>query len=222
MFRCIFSARRPTPTQNGSEQPFRRHFEPGQHKNLAPARQGSGTRAPQRGVYFISHYDISDGATLGNYIASRYIRRACAPGLAGPNGRRGCGRAAKSLLFDPATTLATVRLAPSRLSADLIATRAAAKEHQLEMKKVEMLQASNPQKPATWTRRDKRATWLAYNRRVDIVLEPAGQQSAETYPDGAPEARILWARKEPSLKLMEAAAKTSVSVTEAHSNLVGK
>ena len=78
------------------------------------------------------------------------------------------------------------------------------------------------QKPATWTRRDKRATWLAYNRRVDIVLEPAGQQSAETYPDGAPDARILWARKEPSLKLMEAAAKTSVSVTEAHSNLVGK
>ena len=111
MFRCIFSARRPTPTQNGSEQPFRRHFEPGQHKNLAPARQGSGTKAPQRGVYFTSHYDISDGATLGNYIASRYIRRACAPGLAGPNGRRGCGRAAKSLLFDPATTLATVRLA---------------------------------------------------------------------------------------------------------------
>jgi len=90
------------------------------------------------------------------------------------------------------------------------------------MKKVEMLQASNPQKPATWTRRDKRATWLAYNRRVDIVLEPAGQQSVETYPDGAPDARILWARKEPSLKLMEAAAKTSVSVTEAHSNLVGK
>ena len=31
--------------------------------------------------------------------------------LAGPNGRRGCGRATESLLFDPATTLATVRLA---------------------------------------------------------------------------------------------------------------
>ena len=108
------------------------------------------------------------------------------------------------------------------LSADLITTRAVGKEHQLEMKRVEMLQANNPQKPATWMRRDRRATWLAYNRRVDIVLEPAGQQSAETYPDNSTDARILWTRKEPSLKRVEAAAKTSVSVAEAHSNPAGK
>ncbi len=85
-----------------------------------------------------------------------------------------------------------------------------------------MPEAANPPKPAKWMRRDKRTTWLAYNRRVDIVLEPEGQQSAETYPDDAPDARILWARKEPSLKLVEQAAKTSVSVAEAHSNPVGK
>jgi hypothetical protein len=108
------------------------------------------------------------------------------------------------------------------LSADSITTRAEGKEHQLEMKKVEMLQAKNPEKPATWMRRDRRATWLAYNRRVDIVLEPAGQQSAKTYPDDSPDARILWARKEPSLKRVEAAAKTSLSGAEAHSNPVGK
>jgi hypothetical protein len=71
-------------------------------------------------------------------------------------------------------------------------------------------------------RHDKRATWLAYNRRVDIVLEPAGQQSAQAYPDDSPDARILWASKEPSLKRVEAAAKTSVSVAETHSNPVGK
>lgn len=93
------------------------------------------------------------------------------------------------------------------------------KEQQLDMKKVEMLEAD---KPAKWMRRDKRATWLAYNRRVDIVLEPEGQQSAETYPVDAPDARILWTRKEPSLKRVEEAAKTSVSVAEAHSNPVGK
>src|SRR5690348_2640760 len=100
MFRCIFSARMPTPTQDGSEQPFGPRCELGQQKNLAPAR-----------CLVISHYDISDVATLVNYIASRYITRACPPGLTGPNGRRACGRAAESLLFDPATTLATVRLA---------------------------------------------------------------------------------------------------------------
>ena len=108
------------------------------------------------------------------------------------------------------------------LSADLITTSAVGKEQQLDMKKVEMLQANNPRQPEKWMRHDKRATWLAYNRRVDIVLEPAGQQSAETYPADAPDARLLWARKEPSLKRVEAAAKTSVSVAQAHSNPVGK
>jgi OmpA family protein/PEGA domain-containing protein len=108
------------------------------------------------------------------------------------------------------------------LSADKIATRAMGKEQQLDRKKVEMLQAKNPRKPEKWMTRDKRATWLAYNRRVDIVLEPQGQQSTEIYPDDAPDARILWARKEPSLKRVEAAAKTSVSVAQAHTNPVGK
>jgi OmpA family protein/PEGA domain-containing protein len=108
------------------------------------------------------------------------------------------------------------------LSADKITTRAMGKEQQLDRKKVEMLQAKNPHKPEKWMTRDKRATWLAYNRRVDIVLEPQGQQSAEIYPDDAPDARILWARKEPSLKRVEAAAKTSVSVAQAHTSSGGK
>lgn len=108
------------------------------------------------------------------------------------------------------------------LSANLISTQAMGKEQQLPMKKVETLLAKNPHKPAKWMKRDKRATWLAYNRRVDIVLEPQGQQSAETYPNDAPDARILWTRKEPSLKRVEQASKTSVSVAQAHTNPVGK
>ncbi len=108
------------------------------------------------------------------------------------------------------------------LSADLMSTQAKGKEQQLPMKKVEALLAKDPQKPAKWMKRDKRATWLAYNRRVDIVLEPQGQQSAETYPDDAPDARILWAAKEPSLRRVEEASKTSVSVAQVHTNPVGK
>jgi outer membrane protein OmpA-like peptidoglycan-associated protein len=107
------------------------------------------------------------------------------------------------------------------LSPNLISTRALGKEQQLDMKKVEMLQAKNPHKPAKWMKQDKRATWLAYNRRVDIVLEPQGQQSAEVYPADAPDARILWARKEPSLKRVEQAEKTSVTSAEARTNPAG-
>ena len=68
------------------------------------------------------------------------------------------------------------------LSSDLIATRAEGKEQQLDMKKVETLQAKNPHKPEKWMKRNKKATWLAYNRRVDMVLEPQGQQSTEAFP----------------------------------------
>lgn len=108
------------------------------------------------------------------------------------------------------------------MSADEITTRAMGKEQQLDRKKVEMLLAKNPNKPEKWMSRDKKATWLAYNRRVDIVLEPTGQESSEVYPDNAPDARILWVRKEPRLKAVESAAKTSVSVAQARTSTTGK
>lgn len=108
------------------------------------------------------------------------------------------------------------------LSPDIISTRAMGKNQQLDMKKVEMLQTKNPHQPEKWMKHDKKATWLAYNRRVDIVLEPQGQQSAEIYPDNAPDARILWTRKEPSLKRVEEAGKTSVSVAQVAADPAGK
>lgn len=108
------------------------------------------------------------------------------------------------------------------LSPDIISTRAMGKNHQLDIKKVEMLQTKNPHKPEKWMKHDEKATWLAYNRRVDIVLEPQGQQSTEIYPDNAPDARILWTRKEPSLKRVEEAGKTSVSAAQVAADLAGK
>ena len=53
----------------------------------------------------------------------------------------------------------------------------------------------------------KKATWLAYNRRVDIILEPKGQESTEAYPNDAPDARVLWQRAVPQLKAVETASK---------------
>ena len=108
------------------------------------------------------------------------------------------------------------------LSASLITTRAIGKQQQLDIKKVEALQAKDPNKPEKWMKHNRKATWLAYNRRVDIVLEPQGQQSAEIYPDNAPDARVLWARKEPSLKRVEEAAKTSTSMAQANADSAGK
>jgi hypothetical protein len=89
------------------------------------------------------------------------------------------------------------------------------KEQQLSQKEVEKLQTKDAEKPEKWMMRQAKATWLAYNRRVDVVLEPNGQQSAEAYPNDEPDARILWARKVPSLKTVETAAKTAASLQQA-------
>ena len=88
------------------------------------------------------------------------------------------------------------------------------------MKEVQALLAKNPNKTEKWMMKNKKTTWLAYNRRVDIVLEPKGRASAEVYPADAADARILWLRKEPSLKSVEKAAKTMASiVAQAHTTV---
>jgi hypothetical protein len=109
------------------------------------------------------------------------------------------------------------------IPADQLATRAEGKEKQMDRQTVEALQSKDQQKPEKWMAKDQKGTWLAYNRRVDIVLEPTGQQSTKMYPNDVPGARILWQRREPSLKAVSSAAETSTSVAQAgaspHGNL---
>lgn len=87
--------------------------------------------------------------------------------------------------------------------------QAKGKDDQIGLKTVESLQAKDVQKPDRWMTRDQRATWLAYNRRVDIVLEPTGKKSTEMYPNDAAAARLLWQRPEPSLRSLARFAGTS-------------
>ncbi|MGB6484977.1 MAG: OmpA family protein [Candidatus Acidiferrales bacterium] len=86
------------------------------------------------------------------------------------------------------------------ISADKIETRAEGKERQLENSDVSQLEEQNPAKPEKWMMKRVRNTWLAYNRRVDIILQPTGQESTKFYPNGAAEAKILWQLPKPSLR----------------------
>lgn len=90
--------------------------------------------------------------------------------------------------------------------ANKIENEADGKKLELTVNQVDMLQAKDPEKPEKWMTHRSKATWLAYNRRVDIVLQPTGKQSTEAYPNDAPDARILWQRPVPSLKKVELAA----------------
>ncbi len=86
------------------------------------------------------------------------------------------------------------------ISADKIQTRAEGKERQLENSDVAQLQNQDPAKPQAWMVRRVRDTWLAYNRRVDIILQPTGQESTKFYPNDAADARTLWQQPKPSLR----------------------
>jgi hypothetical protein len=93
------------------------------------------------------------------------------------------------------------------IPANEIKIRAEGKDKQIDQKSVETLLSKGDPKPGKWMMKKEKTTWLAYNRRADLVLEPAGQHSAKIYPTDVPDARIVWQRPEPSLKKVEMLSK---------------
>jgi hypothetical protein len=65
------------------------------------------------------------------------------------------------------------------------------------------LQTRNPNQPPEKRVRDARASWLAYNRRVDIVLVPTNSESERFYPNQAADSEILWQKPKPSRTTVE-------------------
>jgi hypothetical protein len=89
------------------------------------------------------------------------------------------------------------------ISADKIETAAYGKERPLDKATVATLETTNPN-PAPKARKEKQTSWLAYNRRADIVLLPSGKKSAQFFPNNADDAELIWQRPKPPLKKVEA------------------
>ena len=89
------------------------------------------------------------------------------------------------------------------VAAEKVDTSAYGKDKPLDKATVIDLQARNP----NVTPKDRitkfRATWLAYNRRVDIVLLPTNAESARFYPQQAADSQILWQRPKPPRSAVE-------------------
>jgi len=110
-------------------------------------------------------------------------------------------------LSDRRAKLVKNYLVSQSIAAGNIQTQAEGTDKQLDRKQVKKLQSQDMQPPQKWMTKRQRATWLAYNRRVDIILEPKGLMSTEAYPNDAPEARVLWEQPVPNLKAVESASK---------------
>ena len=107
--------------------------------------------------------------------------------------------------------LAKSYLVSQGISADKIQIQAEGKRQELSEKEVAALQKQDAQTPQKWMMHHSKTTWLAYNRRVDIILEPTGKRSTEAYPNGSTQARILWQRVQPSLRKIESAANSTTT-----------
>lgn len=112
--------------------------------------------------------------------------------------------------------LAKAYLVSKGVPASELETQAKGKDDQISMNNVETLQTKDTQKPEKWMTRDERTTWLAYNRRVDIVLQPVDKKSTEAYPNDVASVRLLWQRPEPSLRTFDKLAGTSAGQEQAN------
>lgn len=89
------------------------------------------------------------------------------------------------------------------IAASAIDTTAVGKESQLGKDEVKQLEAQNPQPPPKARLRAVTEDWMAYNRRVDVVLLP-DTHSTKYYPHAAADSSILWQRHKPSWKVVSA------------------
>lgn len=80
---------------------------------------------------------------------------------------------------------------------DKVEVMAYGEDKPLDESTVSQLQASNPNPPPEVRLKNSQASWLAYNRRVDILFLPSNKESEKYFPNSAPDADLLWQRAKP-------------------------
>jgi outer membrane protein OmpA-like peptidoglycan-associated protein len=122
--------------------------------------------------------------------------------LGGYTDERGADKYNESL-SEPRVQRVKDFLVSQGIAAEKIDTSAYGKQKPLDKTKVSNLQTQNPNKPPDKWMRDSHTTWLAYNRRVDIVLVPINAESERFYPNQAADSEILWQRPKPARSTVE-------------------
>ena len=89
------------------------------------------------------------------------------------------------------------------IAAEKIDTTAHGDTNQLDKATVIDLQTRNPNQPPETRVKNFKATWLAYNRRVDIILLPTNAASEKFFPNNAADSQIIWQRPKPPRSVVE-------------------
>jgi OmpA family/PEGA domain len=189
-------------------------------KTVAVHLKGSADPIPTvllRSVFFPTAYPTKEDPTLGLVRSQQDVLTALATGfkqyleydpdaklsLGGYTDERGADKYNDSL-----SELRVQRvkdfLVSQGIAAEKIDTSAYGKLKPLDKATISDLQARNPNQPPEKWVRDSRTTWLAFNRRVDIVLMPGNAESVPLYPNQAPDSQILWQIPKPARSTVEA------------------
>jgi hypothetical protein len=94
-------------------------------------------------------------------------------------------------------------LVASGVPGDKVDVASYGQQKPLDENTVTQLQASNPNPPPEAHLKNTKASWLAYNRRVDILFLPSNKESERYYPNNAPDADILWQREKPDRAVID-------------------
>ncbi len=188
-------------------------------KTVAVRLKGSVEPIPTvllHSVFFPTAYPTKEDPTLGLVRSQQEILTSLATGfkqyleydpdaklsLGGNTDERGADKYNQSL---SELRIQRVKdfLVSQGIAAEKIDTTAYGKQKPLDKATVSDLQTQNPNKPPEKWVRDSHATWLAYNRRVDIVLLPSNTESVRLYPNQAPDSQILWQIPKPARSTVE-------------------
>jgi len=188
-------------------------------KTVAVSMKGSIEPIPEvllRSIFFPTDYPSKQDPSLGLVRSQQEALTALAAGFQ------------KYLEYDPEAKLSVDAYADERgpdkynkalsefraqrvkdflisqgVAAEKIDTSAYGKQKPLDKATVIDLQTRNPNQPPEARTRNFQATWLAYNRRVDIVLLPTKEESSRFYPHQVADSGILWQRPKPLRREVE-------------------
>jgi outer membrane protein OmpA-like peptidoglycan-associated protein len=171
---------------------------------------------PLHSVFFPTDYPTEEDPTLGLVGSQQEVLTTLATGFKqyleyDPNAKLSLGgntdERGAAKYNDALSELRVQRvkdfLVSQGIAAEKIETSAYGKQKPLDKAMVSDLQARNPNQPSQKWVRDSRATWLAYNRRVDVVLIPTSAESERFYPNQASDSEILWQVQKPAQSSVE-------------------
>ena len=147
------------------------------------------TKHPDKGLLMSQQEQLKRIATVFKvYSQSVPDAKLALVGLADHRGTK----ASNMRLSERRVAIVKDFLVAQGVAPELITSEPRGEQAPMDQAAVELLDTKNPQQPSASRLCAPRSTWLAYNRRVDVAIEPVALESARFYPYQATDSQLLY------------------------------